>query len=87
MISSVTDQDSIVLDHYLSSDSDATAVHIPAERMPNGDGEVKIGVNKLVEGVRIRVIVMHDANGDATVTKVTGVVVGHVPCGDKIVEV
>ena len=86
-ITAVTDQDTMTLDHYLASGSDATATHHPAERIPVGDGEVKIGMNKLVEGVKIKVVVMHDASGDATVTKVTGITVGHVPCGDKKVEV
>lgn len=86
LITAVPDYNSLTLDHYLSTGSDATAVHIPAERMPVGDGEVKIGLNKLVEGVKIRVIIMHDSTGDATVTKVTGMTVGHIPAGIKIVE-
>jgi hypothetical protein len=85
-VTAVTNATAMTLDHYLSAESDATATHHPAERMPAGDGEVKIGLNKLVEGVKIKVVVMHDASGDATVTKVTGLSVGHIPCGEKIVE-
>jgi hypothetical protein len=77
----------MTLDHYMTSgQTDATATHHPAARMPVGDGEVKIGITGLVEGMRLRIIVMPDSGGDATVAKITGVSVGHIPMGEKKVE-
>jgi hypothetical protein len=77
---------SATLDHYLSSGSDTDAAHHPAIAFPVGDGEIKIGLLKLVEGVKLRFLIFHRSDGDATVTKITGVSVGHVPSGEKIVE-
>ena len=85
-ITAITNATTLTLDHYLSTGSDATATHHPAERMPVGDGEVKIGILKLTEGTRVRFIIMPDASGDATVAKITGYSVGHIPAGQKIVE-
>ena len=48
---------------------------------------MKIGITKLTEGVRLRFIIMADAGGDATVAKITGASVGHIPAGGKLVEV
>jgi len=74
------------LDHYLSAGSDATATHHPGTPFPVGEGQIKIGLSKLVEGVQLRFLIFHRADGDATVTKITGVSVGHIPAGEKIVE-
>jgi hypothetical protein len=85
-ITAINDFKTMELDHYPTA-ADETASHHPAGRMPVGEGEIKIGLDKLVEGVRIRIIVLPDASGDATVAKVHGVVVGFIPCGTKKVEV
>jgi hypothetical protein len=90
-VTAVTNATNLTLGHYLTTGadvpgSDATATHHPAARMPVGDGEVKIGITGLVEGMRLRIIVMPDSGGDATVAKITGVSVGHIPMGEKKVE-
>lgn len=76
----------LTLDHYLSTGSDATATHHPAVQVPNGQGEVKIGLNKLTEGCRIRIRIVPETGGDATVLKITSLAIGHEPCGKKVVE-
>ena len=75
------------LDHYMSETvEDATATHHHGSPFPVGEGQIKIGISKLVEGVKLRFLIFHRSDGDATVTKITGVSVGHVPAGEKIVE-
>jgi len=70
----------------LITGTDATATHHPGTPFPVGEGQIKIGLSKLVEGVQLRFLIFHRADGDATVTKITGVSVGHIPGGDKTVE-
>jgi hypothetical protein len=74
------------LDHYLSTGSETGAAHCPAVQMPNGQGEVVIGLNKLVEGCRLRIRIVPESGGDATVAKITSLAIGHEPCGKKVVE-
>jgi hypothetical protein len=76
----------LTLDHYLKSGTDATATHHHGTPFPVGEGQIKIGLSKLVEGVKLRFLIFHRADGDATVTKITGVSVAHIPAGEKIVE-
>lgn len=85
-ITAISSATSMTLDHYLTSGTDATATHHHGTPLPVGEGEVKIGISKLVEGVKLRFLIFHRADGDATVTKITGVSVGHIPAGEKIVE-
>jgi hypothetical protein len=85
-ITSADTATTLTLDHYLSTGSDATATHHPAAVIPSGDGEVKIGMHKLVEGVQIRAIIVPRSTGDSTDTKLTGIVIGHEPAGRKVVE-
>jgi photosystem II stability/assembly factor-like uncharacterized protein len=85
-ITSVDTATTLTLSHYLSTGSDATATHHPAENIPSGDGEVKIGMHKLVEGVQIRVLIIPQSSGDSVDTKLTGIVIGHEPAGRKVVE-
>jgi hypothetical protein len=85
-ITSADTATTLTLDHYLSTGSDATATHHPAAVIPSGDGEVKIGMHKLVEGMQIRVIIVPRSTGDSTDTKLTGIVIGHEPAGRKVVE-
>jgi len=86
-ITAVNSATSLTLDHYMSSgQTDATATHHHGTVFPVGDGEVKIGISKLVEGVKLRFLIFHRPDGDATVTKLTGFSVGHIPAGEKIVE-
>jgi hypothetical protein len=75
------------LTHYLSAGADNTATHHHGTPFPAGEGQIKIGISKLVEGVQLRFLVLHRSDGDATVTKITGVSVGHIPAGRKVVEV
>jgi len=78
------------LDRYLSSGSIKDGVHRTAEQMAAGSGAVKVGVNKLVEGVLIRITVLprHAAGetGQPTVAKITGIALGYVPAALKTLE-
>jgi hypothetical protein len=84
-ITGISNESYMTADHYLGAQDD-TATHHPSKAIPVGEGEVKIGLSKLVEGVKLRFLIFHRSDGDATVTKITGVTVGHVPSGEKIVE-
>lgn len=84
-ISSIETATSLTLDRYLSTGSE-TVTHHPAATIENGDGEAKLGINSLLEGARIRIIVIPRINGNATVCKITGIEIGHIPYGRKIVE-
>jgi hypothetical protein len=78
----------ITLDHYLSTGTEEISTHYPSVQIPDGEGEVKIGVNKLVEGFKLRLLVVPEYGGTAapTIVKITGIVFGHVPQGRKILE-
>lgn len=82
---SIQNELALTCDHHVPADTD-TVTHHPSAAFPVGDGEIKIGLSKLVEGVKLRFLIFHRSDGDATVTKITGVSVGHVPSGEKIVE-
>jgi hypothetical protein len=58
-VTAVTTSTAITCDHYLSTGSE-TVTHYPAVQMPDGEGETKIGIRKLVEGVRVRLYVIPD---------------------------
>jgi hypothetical protein len=74
------------------SDTDfntATVSHRSAEQIPIGHGTVKIGINKLVEGLKLRIRVVPRAGGSndtPTIVKITGISLGYVPIGEKILE-
>jgi hypothetical protein len=78
----------LTLDHYLSTGSETVSTHHPSVQIPDGEGEVKIGVNKLVDGFRLRLLVIPEYGGDAapTIVKITGISFGHVPQGRKILQ-
>jgi hypothetical protein len=80
----------LTLDHYLTSgsSSEETSTHYPAEQLGDGEAEVKIGVNKLVEGFKLRLLVVphYGATAAPTIVKITGIVFGHVPQGRKILQ-
>ena len=80
----------LTLDHYLSSgaDSETPSAHYPAAQFGDGESEVKIGVNKLVEGFKLRLLVVphYGATAAPTIVKITGIVFGHVPQGRKILQ-
>jgi hypothetical protein len=85
-ITAINTATNMTLDHYLSTGSDATATHHPAVQLPNGGGEINLGLNKLVEGAQIRCRIVPETGGDATVAKLIGLTVGHEPAGRKLVE-
>ena len=90
-INSVTSYVAAVLDKYKSSGSDTDAVHYTAEQMPIGHGQVKVGINKLVEGVQLRIYILpRHGTGTTdiqpTIAKITGISLGYIPLGEKIVE-
>jgi len=87
-IESIESAQDITLDHYMSTGSDAAPVHYPTTEMPVGNAETKLGLNKLVEGVSIRLYVIPKYNTDPTpeIVKVTGISIGHIPQGSKILQ-
>ena len=86
-VTAITNSTTITCDHYLSAGSE-TVTHIPAAQIPDSDGETKLGLNGLVEGVRLRIyIIPHYGATDApTVVKLTGLTIGHIPMGRKILS-
>ena len=86
-VTAVSTSTAITCDHYLSTGSE-TVTHYPAWQMDDGHGRVEIGINRLVEGVQIRLYIIPDYNGteQSTVAKITGLSIGYVPQGRKIVK-
>ena len=86
-VTAITSAQDITLDHYLSTGSE-TVTHYPAWQTDDGHGRVEIGINRLVEGVQIRLYMIPDYNGtqQSTVAKITGLSIGYVPQGRKIVK-
>lgn len=86
-ISSITDYLTSVL--IANTFDGLTGSHVYAEQIPIGKGAVKMAVNKLVEGVkvRIRIVPRNSGGGDMpSIVKVTGISLGYIPLGEKIVE-
>ena len=85
---SQNDSGGLTLDHYRSTSNETIDTHYPSVHLPAGDGEVKVGINKLVEGVRIKILVVPEyGSADASTTaKVTGITFGHIPQGRKILK-
>ncbi|GAG47707.1 unnamed protein product, partial [marine sediment metagenome] len=65
-----------------------TVTHYPTTQIPDGEGETKLGIRKLVEGVLIRLYVIPEYGSSAapTIVKITGLSIGHIPQGRKILE-
>jgi hypothetical protein len=91
IVTSITNSTTIVLDHYLSTGSE-TVTHYSTSQLPSGEGETKLGIKGLVEGVRIRLYIIPDYNADEdasggygypSIVKITGIIIGHVPQGRK----
>ena len=87
-ITAINTATNLTLDHYPPSGSDATAVFYPAGQMPDGEGEVKVGINKLVDSLRVRFIVIPrgDQSNPSTTAKVTGISFGYRPHGKRVLE-
>jgi hypothetical protein len=49
-------------------------------------GEIKIGVNRLVEGVKIKIFIKPLYNSTNTNVKISGIGIGYTPAGSKILE-
>ena len=86
-VTAITNATTITLDHYLSSGSE-TVAHIPSTQLPDGDGEVKMGINGLVEGMRLKLYLIpeYGASDAPSVVKLTGLTIGHIPMGRKILS-
>jgi hypothetical protein len=86
-VTAITNATTITLDHYLSTGSE-TVTHIPSTQLPDGDGEVKMGINGLVEGVRLQLYLIpeYGASAAPSVVKLTGLTIGHIPMGRKILQ-
>lgn len=72
----------------LSAGTEA-AKHYRVEFIPNGDGECKFGINKLVNGVKLKILfgAYHSGAGNAGKNyKITGITLGHTPAGQKTLE-
>jgi hypothetical protein len=84
---SIEDATNITLDHYLSAGSE-TVTHYPAWQLDDGHGRVEVGINRLVEGVQIRLYIIPEYNStdQAEIVKITGLSIGYVPQGRKILK-
>jgi hypothetical protein len=90
-VTSITDHGALVLDHYGTTTYTGAAgqlSHYPSAQIPDGDGEVKIGLRGLVEGVRFKIMIVPEYNTSdcPTTVKVTGITIGHSPMGRKILS-
>ena len=76
-VTAIADSTNITLDHYLSTGSE-TVTHYPAWQLDDGHGRTEIGINRLVEGVQIRLYLIPDYNGtqQSTVAKINGLSIG-----------
>lgn len=85
-IASIESATSLTLVRGLDSGT-SSGTHYPAQQMGAGDYELKLGINKLVEGVQFRILVFPRDNASApTVAKVTGITIGYVEAGRKTLE-
>ena len=86
-VTAVTTSTAITLDHYLSTGSE-TVTHYPAWQLDDDHGRVEIGIGRLVEGVQIRLYLIpaYDGTDQSTIAKITGLSIGYVPQGRKIVK-
>jgi len=75
-------------DRYLSSGYEDISTHYPSAQIPDGEGETKIGVNKLLDGFKLKLIVVPEYGGAAapSIVKITGISLGHIPMGRKILQ-
>lgn len=86
-ITAINTATNLTLDHYLDVGSDDTAVHHHAEQMPDGEGQVKLGIHKLMDRVQARVVVVARSGGnESTTAKVSGISFGTRPHGKRLVE-
>jgi hypothetical protein len=83
----ITDAYNIECDHYLSTGSE-TVTHYPAWQLDDGHGRVEIGINRLVEGVQTRLYIIPEYNStdQPEIVKITGLSIGYVPQGRKILK-
>lgn len=86
-VTRIDSAENIILDHYLSTGSE-TVTHYPAWQLDDGHGRVELGINRLVEGVQIRLYLIPDYDGtqQSTIAKITGLSIGYVPQGRKLVK-
>ena len=86
-ITAVNTSTDIDCDHYLSTGTE-TVTHYPAWQLDDGHGRVELGINRLVEGVQIRLYLIPDYDGtqQSTIAKITGLSIGYVPQGRKLVK-
>ena len=86
-VTRIDSAENIILDHYLSTGSE-TVTHYPAWQLDDGHGRTELGINRLVEGVQIRLYLIPDYDGtqQSTVAKITGLSIGYVQQGHKIVK-
>jgi hypothetical protein len=87
-VTAISSAQDITLDHYLSTGSE-TVTHYPAWQLDDGHGRIEIGINRLVEGVQIRLYIIPDyvaESGRSKIVKITGLSLGYVPQGRKTVK-
>jgi hypothetical protein len=92
-VTAISSAQDITLDHYLSTGSE-TVTHYPAWQLDDDHGRVEIGINRLVEGVQIRLYIVPDyvnTSARSTIAKITGISIGgisigYVPQGRKTVK-
>jgi hypothetical protein len=85
-IASIESATSLTLVRGLASGT-SSGTHYPAQQMGAGDYELKLGINKLVEGVQFQIHIFPRDNAAApTVAKVTGITIGYVQARRKTLE-
>jgi hypothetical protein len=86
-VTAINSAEDITLDHYLSTGSQ-TVTHYPAWQFGDSHDRIEIGINRLVEGVQIRLYLIPDYDGSnqSSIAKITGLSIGYVPQGRKIVK-
>jgi hypothetical protein len=88
----VTDYDSIAMDRASDTSSDSCS-HRATQQIASGSGQVKLGINKNVEGFQIRLYVIPRRGSGITsittqpsVAKITGISFGYIPLSKKTLE-
>lgn len=87
-VESITDYDTITLDHAAPSSETGYGTHKKTAQMENGDGQIKLGIDKSVDGVLVRITVLpkNSASDQPTVAKITGISFGYAPAGTRTLE-
>jgi hypothetical protein len=84
---SIEDATNATCEHFLSTGSE-TVTHYPSWQLDDGHSRVEIGIGRLVEGVQTRLYIIPEYNStpQPEIVKITGLSIGYVPQGRKILK-